>query len=336
MELFHEYKNKYFHLIFTILSLAKDGITEEEIIKLIQENGYNDYEFVDKNGCTLRQMILNKCYNKENNLNLLKEENGKYYPIITEKGQAPLKVKFTSLEKQWLKDLISNEKARTLLEKDILNKLEESLKDVKNLSYGNIDITNNIISLENVEDKEFRKKFFVILKGIVEHRYIKYTNIDKNGKVYKNQKAIPVRIEYSLKDDKFRVSFYSVAEKRPIMAVMDSLSEISLEEKIKEEVLRKDILTKIKDKYVDEPIILQVKDERSAMERFFMSFSSYERYARVIEKDVYEIELYYYSFQKEEIIRKIISLGPYVKVKSPENIVETIMERITCAYNLSL
>ena len=120
------------------------------------------------------------------------------------------------------------------------------------------------------------------------------------------------------------------------MSVMDSLSEISLEEKIKEEVLRKDILTKIKDKYVDEPIILQVKDERSAMERFFMSFSSYERYARVIEKDVYEIELYYYSFQKEEIIRKIISLGPYVKVKSPENIVETIMERITCAYNLSL
>ena len=67
-----------------------------------------------------------------------------------------------------------------------------------------------------------------------------------------------------------------------------------------------------------------------------MSFSSYERYARVIEKDVYEIELYYYSFQEEEIIRKIISLGPYVRVKSPENIVKTIIERITCAYNLSL
>lgn len=336
MELFHEYKNKYFHLIFTILSLAKDGITEEEIIKLIQESGYNDYEFVDKNGCTLRQMILNKCYDKENNLNLLKEENGKYYPIITDKGQAPLKVRFTSLEKQWLKDLISNKKARTLLGKDIVNKLEEALKDVKNLSYGNIDITNSIVSLENVEDKEFREKFFVILKGIVEHRYIKYTNIDKNGNIYKNQKAIPIRIEYSLKDDKFRVSFYSVEEKRPIMTVMDSLTEISLEENIKEEILREDILMKIKNKYVDEPIILQVKDEKCAMERFFMSFSSYERYTRVIEKNVYEIELYYYSFQKEEVIRKIISLGPYVKVKFPKDIIETIIERIKRAHELSM
>ena len=332
MELFHEYKNKYFHLVFTILSLAKEGITEDEIIKLIQENGYNDYEFIDKNRSTFREKILNKCLNEENNLNLLKEKDGKYYPIIEKEGEIPLKVRFTSLEKQWLKDLIENEKAKILLGEEIVNKLKENLKDVENLAYGNIQITNRTLPEESIEDKDFREKFFTILKGILESKAIIYTNIDRNGNVYKNQRAIPIRIEYSLRDEKFRVSFYSIEEKRPVMTVMDNLTKVSLGDKVS----RKDIFSKIKNKYVDKPIILQVKDERSAMERFFMSFSSYERYARVIEKDVYEIELYYYSFQKEEIIRKIISLGPYVKVKSPENIVETIMERITCAYNLSL
>ena len=160
MELFHEYKNKYFHLVFTILSLAKEGITEEEIIKLIQENGYNDYEFIDKNRSTFREMILNKCLNEENNLNLLKEKDGKYYPIIEKEGEIPLKVRFTSLEKQWLKDLIENEKGKILLGEEIVNKLKENLKDVENLSYKNIHITNKTLLEESTEDKDFREKFF--------------------------------------------------------------------------------------------------------------------------------------------------------------------------------
>ncbi len=49
---------------------------------------------------------------KKNNLNLLKEKDGKYYPIIEKEGEIPLKVRFTSLEKQWLKDLIENEKQK--------------------------------------------------------------------------------------------------------------------------------------------------------------------------------------------------------------------------------
>ena len=59
-----------------------------------------------------------------------------------------------------------------------------------------------------------------------------------------------------------------------------------------------------------------------------MSFSSFERSSRAISENKYEIDIYYYTFEEADVIRKIMSLGPYVKVKSPDRVREIIIDKI--------
>ena len=42
MELFHEYKNKYFHLVFRILNLAQNGLYKDEIVRIIEKEEYDE------------------------------------------------------------------------------------------------------------------------------------------------------------------------------------------------------------------------------------------------------------------------------------------------------
>jgi predicted DNA-binding transcriptional regulator YafY len=40
------------------------------------------------------------------------------------------------------------------------------------------------------------------------------------------------------------------------------------------------------------------------------------------------VKIYYYTFDEDEVIRKILSLGPYVVVKSPESVRNKIIDII--------
>ena len=44
------------------------------------------------------------------------------------------------------------------------------------------------------------------------------------------------------------------------------------------------------------------------------------------------MRIYYYRFQKEEIIRNILYLGHYVKIIAPEPLVEEVISEIRRAY----
>jgi predicted DNA-binding transcriptional regulator YafY len=81
-------------------------------------------------------------------------------------------------------------------------------------------------------------------------------------------------------------------------------------------------------KHSEEPVILEVIDKKAAMERCFMCFSGMERTARELGNGKYEIRLNYYLFEEENLIRSIISLGPYVRVVSPQKIADEIVKRV--------
>ena len=60
MELFHEYKNRYFNLVFKLLNLSQRGLSREEIISLIDQEEY-DEKLISKNLVTFEGMLLNEC-----------------------------------------------------------------------------------------------------------------------------------------------------------------------------------------------------------------------------------------------------------------------------------
>lgn len=329
MELFHEYKNKYFHLILKILNSCEDGISKERILDMIEIEGY-DEEPISKDLKTFAGMILNEY--DDDNLNLLKRKDDAYYSALNKKDSIPIKIRLSNIEKTWLKGMISEEKVQALLGGDIIRKLNNRLKDIDGGNNDVIEFTNKNISKFEDDITQISKRIFVILEAIDKEKLIMYTNVDRDGNEYRDILAVPLRIEYSLKEDKFRASVYSIEDKRPILINLNTLKEISVIEK-SFEIKREDIIKSIKEnKYCEEPITITLEDKRGAMERFFMSFSSFERSSKLIDKGKYEVDIYYYQFQEEEVISKIISLGPFVIVQSPEKIKNKVIDTIKKAY----
>lgn len=331
MELFHEYKNKYFHLVLKILNLCENGLGRDDIIKIIEDEEY-DERLISKDFKTFEGMMLNEY--EDDSLNLLKEKNNRYYSVLNKEGSTPIKIRFSNIEKTWLNGMIEDNIVQALLGEEITDKLKKSLHDVHEGSNDVIEFTNKNTNEFEYDLKKLNRTFFTILNAIDKEKVLVYTNVDRNGNEHKNKLAIPLRIEYSFKDDKFRASMYSIEDERAIMVNLHTLKEINItEESFK--LKRKDIIKKLKEKkYCDEPVTIILKDKRGAMERGFMSFSSFERSSKLIENNTYEIDIYYYTFQENEVISKIISLGPYVVVKGPERIRELVIEKIkkACLY----
>lgn len=331
MELFHEYKNKYFHLVLKILNSCRDGLEKEDIIKIIEDEEYEE-KLITKDFKTFEGMILNEY--EDNNLNLLKNKGQVYYSVLSSEDRIPIKIRFSNIEKTWLKGMLEDERARKFLGEKITNILEKNLEDVKEGSNKIIEFTNKNTNEFECDMKKLTETFFKILNAIKNNKLIKYTNVDRNKNEYKDKIAVPLRIEYSIKDDKLRASVYSVDENRDIMINLHTLKKVDIIEE-NFDLNRDEIIRKIKErKYCEEPVTIILKDKKGAMERCFMSFSSFERSSKLIDKDTYEIDIYYYAFQETEVISKIMSLGPYVTVMAPEKIRKCVIEKIKKAIEI--
>lgn len=324
MELFHEYKNRYFNLVFKILNLSKNGLTKEEILEIINKEAYEE-KLVGKDFITFEGLILNEYENHEN-LNLLKKDENLYYPVIENNKELPLAITFSKIEKQWLKAMLREKNVEDLLGSELVNKLKMNLENVQAISSDIIKRTNQTIYGE-IDYKDIEKKFFLIVDAIKNNKILKYTNVTRLGEEYKDKIAIPIRIDYSLKDEELRLSLYSIEEERPIMVLLKNIRGISTYSNINEDIKREDVMLKLKDKkYSKDPIVLEVVDIRGAMERCFMGFSSYERSTKSLGNNKYEVKIYYYTFNADELIRRILALGPYAVVKSPQHIRDRIIE----------
>lgn len=279
-----------------------------KIISLIDQEEY-DEKLISKNLVTFEGMLLNEC-DEEDRLNLLTEENDKFYPIIKNNKSLALSVRLSTIEKQWLKSMISDDMVRELLGEEIINKLENKLANVESISKDVIEKTNKI-TYDKKNYSVLKDKFFLLIDSIKRNKIIKYTSVDKMGNEYKDILALPIRIDYSLKDENIRVSVYSLLEKRSIMLLLSNVKEIEILEDMQVDIKRSDIIDNLKQKkYCKEPIVLEVTDIKGAMARCFMGFSSYERSTRSLGDNKYEVKIFYYTFNKDEMIRKILTLGP--------------------------
>ncbi|HOQ38168.1 MAG TPA: WYL domain-containing protein [Acetivibrio sp.] len=347
MELFSEIKNRYFQLMFRIINECAGGKTKNEIMKIIDEGEF-EQKVIGKNQESFADLVLNKCEADEN-FNLLTERNGVYYPSVgnsycpegstrdTAKKEdlLPLPVRFSMIEKAWLKSLLDKEGIRMVLSKETIDKLQEELQEIDTPIRDEYFELTNTIKLPAIPNREtYEENFRILLNAIIQEKAIRYNNIDKKGNKYSDRLALPVSIEYSMRDDRFRVSMYLLDENRPIMANIFTLSDIRIVEEeisIDRETAKRLLFEQ---KYSEEPIVLEVTDKKAAMERCFMCFSGMERTARSLGNNKYEIRLNYYLFEEENLIRNIISLGPYVKVISPQRIADEVISRVKKAISL--
>lgn len=332
MELFHEIKNRYFLMIIDILNKAQKGISKEELISLIDEGEF-EQKVIGKDYKSFLGLLLNE-YDDDENYNLLKEIDNFFYPIV-ENNKEIFPIRFSIIEKAWISSMLEMNELEFVLDKSVIQKLKSNLLDIDSpIKSEYIEFTNTK-KLPEIDDFEnYKSNFRILLEAISNDKSILYNNTDRTGFTHCDKRSLPIAIEYSVKDGRFRLSMYSLDENRPIMANIFSLSNIRIQNE-KPELSRREAKKKmIKLKYCIDPIILEVYDEKNAMERCFMTFSGMERSSKQLGENVYEIKLKYYLFEEDSIIRNIISLGPYIKVKSPERIKLQIIKKVQKALEL--
>ena len=75
-------------------------------------------------------------------------------------------------------------------------------------------------------------------------------------------------------------------------------------------------------------LTLLITDERNALERAMLHFAHFEKQAERTDDGRYTLRLKYYENDETEIVIRVLSFGPYVKVLEPESFVNLIKERL--------
>ena len=75
-------------------------------------------------------------------------------------------------------------------------------------------------------------------------------------------------------------------------------------------------------------LTLQINDERNALERVMLHFAHFEKQAERVDDNKYLLHLKYYATDETEIVIRVLSFGPCVKVISPDSFVGLIKERL--------
>lgn len=239
------------------------------------------------------------------------------WPLIDENFETPLNYKptmpLTTIQKMWLKAILLDPRIQ-LFEPSM-----EGLEDVEPLYDQDIFVYfDRYADGDPYEDIKYGEHFRRILVAIREHRIVRVEYQGHNTR--KERTIIPQKLEYSSKDDKFRLIGVAHTGTRYIINLR-GVKKCELMERFDPErfnAARTD---------TDE-VVIELKDERNALERAMLSFSDLEKETIKIDDDNYRLKLKYRTDDETEILIRILAFGPMMKVVEPAPFVNLIKERL--------
>lgn len=292
---FNEVYGTYFRVVGFILEQAQKGeLTTEKINRIVQEQAFGDsYLTIPRS--------LKDCE----------------WPLLQNDMTTPLQhtptMPLTILQRRWLKTLLSDKRMQ-LFDVDCTG-----LDDVEPLfrqeQFVYFDRYNDG---DPYDDPQYKQHFRLLLQAIAEKRRVEITFLNnKNDNMRK--KYLPTQIEYSAKDDKFRLKavcgsslhYVNVARIKECYLLETANAEIC-EQKAPERCKLTALLT----------------DERNALERAMLHFSHLEKTTERLDEKHYRLHLTYDKSDAIEMVIRILSFGPLLQVQEPASFIELLRKRL--------
>ena len=254
----------------------------------------------------------------ESLLNIEASLTNEKWQLITKEGRTPIVNKptlpLTNLEKSWIK-AISLDPRVQLFEEDF-----SDLEDVEPLfTPEDICIFDQYADGDPYGDVKYRQNFKLILDAIQKKYPLKIKSKTKAARdLY--VVLMPEYLEYSEKDDKFRL----IETRKKYEDTVNLARIVSCEPYTKEYITNSDRRMKAKSENVEFELI----DERNALERILMHFAHFEKQAEKIGDNRYRVKVVYDKDDEIEMLIRILSFGPMIKVVGPERFVNLIKERL--------
>ena len=301
--IFSELYSAYYNTVAKILKALIDGTADRETIqKIVQENAF-----------------------EESVIHIFSAIREEKWQVITKNYKTPIthipSMPLTLLQKRWLKAILMDERMK-LFDIQI-----DGLDDVAPLfTKDDYCLYDQYLDGDDFQDEDYIKRFKIILYAIRNKLPIKAEMINRKGKrVY--TKFIPQKLEYSEKDDKFRV--LTGGDGHITTVNLGRLTKCSIHEGAYER-------TPTQGEVIRATITMLVKDERNALERTMLHFAHFEKRVEKIDDKNYKVVIQYDRDDAPEMVIRVLSFGPLVEVIEPTDFRELIKNKLKKQQNCGL
>lgn len=293
--IFSEVYGSYFKAVSAILAKALEGgLTQRELTRTVLENAFG-----------------------ESLVTIPAKLTDGSWPLLTAELTTPLRhaprLPLTTLEKQWLKALLLDPRLR------LFEISEAGLEDVEPLfTPEQFVYFDRYADGDDYTDPRYIEHFRCILQAMREGRKLRVRFHGHLGARH-CYTCIPYKLEYSSKDDKFRLltGFWN----RPLIVNISRIDTVELLEPWEESEYRPPRAQEVR-------LVMELYDARNALERAMLAFSDLEKETERIDEKRYHITLHYRPEDETEILIRILSFGPVLKVLEPESMAERLRQRL--------
>lgn len=292
--LFNEVYGSYYNVVAGILAEAVRGeLSGERIRRIIEEKAY-----------------------LESSISIPEALEKEKWPLIRKDYTTPVRniptMPLTKLQKQWMKAICQDPRVH------LFDPPLKELEDVEPLFEPDFFVWfDRYADGDPYEDDLYQEHFRMVLLALKEGRglRIKY----RGRRSCHDQVYIPEKLEYSSKDDKFRLIAHS-SKGTTYVIRMAGILEVGLTETAD--------ISEAGAAAVKKTVVLELVDERNALERAMIHFSDLEKETLKLDDTHYRIRLRYRKDDETEILIRILSFGPKVQVSSPDSFIHMIRERL--------
>ncbi len=296
--LFHEIYGCYYRAVAKMLNLAiAGGLTEKKMYEIVAETAF-----------------------EESSLIMIPALKKQEWQLLDENLHTPLKhtpdMPLTILEKRWLKTILLDKRGKLFFGSVPEN---SALADVEPLFLPeDIVYFDRYADGDDYDDPAYIANFHLIRQTIAERRKLKASF--RNGREQKRCEILePVQLEYSDKEDKFRV----------LCADRQSIKTINLGRIVQCELLEDTFPENVRLKEREKKVLkFTLTDERNALERAMMKFSHYKKEVERRDAGNYLVTLEYDVDDEADVLIQILSLGSYIEVTAPDEMREELRKRM--------
>ncbi|MDU5335175.1 WYL domain-containing protein [Enterococcus sp.] len=301
MELFSEINSLYYQLMTKVLQTENPAQQQQ----LLDQGGFKETPFE----------MVNYLKDNEEGWHLLKDQRS----ILR---NTPQPFPLTKLEKAWLAAIQQDPKFDCLGEPFDLEETEP-LFDWQDYQYFDQFVS------EDHFDESYGNILHFLLDSIQKNQLVSLTYQSAKKRVATDHLFLPLKLEYSTKNNKFRVIGKRKSTsgwKKVIFNCSDIYQIDQLEETFPDiEQMNPQLCC----------IVCELKDERDALERATFHFSNYRKILDRLDSSLYRMTIFYEKKDETELLINVLSFGARIRVTEPNDFVEMIKHRLVLQQQLT-
>ena len=263
------------------------------------------------------------------------EENDQYEQILpnylvisSNQGLQPLfphlpALVLTTVERMFLKDLLTDRRINWMLPVDIQQSLELILAEVPTTLPANT-WANKSLTIDRTADSY--SNHWLCTKAIMQQTTLSWETPEGVTTI------IPCKLEYNTATNRYSLIGYHAADGPFQYYSLDTIPTVAVGEASVE--IDTNALYKEYQETKRQTVVFSIYDLNNAIDRCFNAFCNYEIVGSETEPNTFTLNIEYLPFQEKDIVRILLSLGAAIRVQEPSTIKDQLNTIYTQAISL--